>query len=55
MQQRSLEELKVSALGLGTMGMSESYGPTDESQALGTLDKAVELAFHCLIRQICTA
>lgn len=43
MQQRSLGDLKVSALGLGTMGMSEFYGPTDEAQALSTLAQAVEL------------
>ncbi|QDD90721.1 aldo/keto reductase [Pseudomonas oryzihabitans] len=32
----------VSALGLGCMGMSEFYGATDESEALATLDLALE-------------
>lgn len=45
MQQRDLGKsgLKVSALGLGCMGMSEFYGPTDEAQSLATLERAVEL------------
>ncbi len=33
----------VSALGLGCMGMSEFYGPTDDAQSLQTLARAVEL------------
>lgn len=32
----------VSALGLGCMGMSEFYGTTDETEALATLDLALE-------------
>jgi aryl-alcohol dehydrogenase-like predicted oxidoreductase len=35
--------LTVSALGLGCMGMSEFYGPTDETQSLATLERAFEL------------
>ncbi|RJF83993.1 aldo/keto reductase [Azospirillum cavernae] len=35
--------LTVSALGLGCMGMSEFYGPTDETQSLSTLERALEL------------
>jgi aryl-alcohol dehydrogenase-like predicted oxidoreductase len=35
--------LKVSALGLGCMGMSDFYGPTDEAESLATLDRALEL------------
>jgi aryl-alcohol dehydrogenase-like predicted oxidoreductase len=33
----------VSALGLGCMGMSEFYGPLDETESLATLDRALEL------------
>lgn len=35
--------LECSALGLGCMGMSEFYGPTDEKSSLETIDRAVEL------------
>jgi aryl-alcohol dehydrogenase-like predicted oxidoreductase len=35
--------LTVSALGLGCMGMSEFYGPGDETEALATLDRALTL------------
>jgi aryl-alcohol dehydrogenase-like predicted oxidoreductase len=35
--------LTVSALGLGCMGMSEFYGPGDETEALATLDRALAL------------
>ncbi|MEA2647240.1 MAG: hypothetical protein QOE92_2323 [Chloroflexota bacterium] len=35
--------LEVSALGLGCMGMSEFYGATDETEALATLARALEL------------
>ncbi|MGW7006547.1 aldo/keto reductase [Streptomyces sp. NPDC054933] len=35
--------LEVSALGLGCMGMSIAYGPTDEAEARRALDRASEL------------
>ncbi len=41
--QRHLRDLTVSALGLGCMGMSNSYGAADDAESLRTLDRALEL------------
>jgi aryl-alcohol dehydrogenase-like predicted oxidoreductase len=43
MRTRKLGKLEVSELGLGCMGMSEFYGPTDEQESLATLARAREL------------
>ncbi|HKH47398.1 MAG TPA: aldo/keto reductase [Thermoanaerobaculia bacterium] len=45
MQTRELGKngLKVSALGLGCMGMSDFYGPSDEEKSLETLHHAIEI------------
>ena len=40
--------LRVSALGLGCMGMSEFYGPSDEAESLATLARALELGVTLL-------
>ncbi|PWC76148.1 aldo/keto reductase [Azospirillum sp. TSH64] len=44
MKQRNIGGiLSVSEIGLGCMGMSEFYGPTDDAQSLTTLERALEL------------
>jgi aryl-alcohol dehydrogenase-like predicted oxidoreductase len=43
MQTRMLGSLRVSAIGLGCMGMSEFYGETDEAESLATIDRAIAL------------
>ncbi len=35
--------LEVSALGLGCMGMSQSYGPADENESIATLHRAIDI------------
>lgn len=44
MQKRTLGQdgLEVSALGLGCMGMSWAYGTADESEAIATIERALE-------------
>lgn len=43
MKTRRLGSLEVSALGLGCMGMSQSYGPADEVESIRTIHRAIEL------------
>jgi aryl-alcohol dehydrogenase-like predicted oxidoreductase len=40
--------LQASQLGLGCMGMSEFYGPTNEAENLRTLERALELGINFL-------
>jgi len=50
MQQRRLgrQGPMVSSLGLGCMGMSEFYGPTDEVESLATIHRALDLGIDFL-------
>jgi aryl-alcohol dehydrogenase-like predicted oxidoreductase len=50
MNRRALgrEGLEVSAQGLGCMGMSEFYGPTDEAESIATIHRALELGVTLL-------
>jgi aryl-alcohol dehydrogenase-like predicted oxidoreductase len=40
---RMLGNLEVSALGLGCMGMSETYGPADDTESVGVINHALDL------------
>jgi aryl-alcohol dehydrogenase-like predicted oxidoreductase len=50
MQRRKLgtQGLETSALGLGCMGMSEFYGPSDDAESLTTIDRALEIGVDFL-------
>lgn len=41
-------ELMVSSLGLGCMGMSEYYGPTDDNESLATIHRALDRGINLL-------
>src|SRR5215468_3507442 len=48
METRRLGGLEVSAIGLGCMGMSEFYGPSNEAEAIATIHRALDLGVTLL-------
>lgn len=48
MQTRQLSSsgIQISAIGLGCMGMSEFYGPSDNKESLATFDRALEIGVN---------
>jgi aryl-alcohol dehydrogenase-like predicted oxidoreductase len=43
MEQRTLRDLTVSAIGLGCMGMSEFYGAGDDAESINVIHRALDL------------
>jgi len=50
MEYRELKRagMRVSAIGLGCMGMSQFYGPADETESTATIHRALELGLNFL-------
>jgi aryl-alcohol dehydrogenase-like predicted oxidoreductase len=48
MESRKLGGLEVSAQGLGCMGMSEFYGPGDDTESIATIHRAIDLGVTLL-------
>ncbi|MEU6810507.1 aldo/keto reductase [Streptomyces sp. NPDC046831] len=48
MRERSLRDLRVSAIGLGCMGMSAFYGSADREEAIATIRHALDLGVNFL-------
>src|SRR5258708_1085638 len=41
-------DMKMSAIGLGCMGMAQSYGPGDDAESIETLHRALDLGINFL-------
>ncbi|CAG0999782.1 partial pyridoxine 4-dehydrogenase, partial [Planctomycetaceae bacterium] len=48
MEKRTLGTVKVSALGLGCMGMSDFYGPADRTESIATIHAALDAGINLL-------
>ncbi|SMB89058.1 aldo/keto reductase [Deinococcus hopiensis] len=48
MEHRNLQDLTVSALGLGCMGMSEFYGEADEAESIRVIHRALDRGVNFL-------
>jgi aryl-alcohol dehydrogenase-like predicted oxidoreductase len=48
METRTLGKTKVSALGLGCMGMSDFYGPADRAESIATIHAALDAGVNLL-------
>ena len=48
MRKLGRQGLEVSTLGLGCMGMSQSYGPADEKESIATLHRAIAMGCNFL-------
>lgn len=57
MKQRLLGQaaVPIAEIGLGCMGMSEFYGPSDDQQSLATLTRALDIGINFLILPILMA
>ncbi len=54
-QQLGSQGPRVSAIGLGTMGMSDLYGPADRSESIATIHAALDRELRSSTRATSTA